>query len=243
MNECYDACPSGSHDECPNGKTCHTWLTCKPATVDPAMYNVCGKNYLHASETCGRRCYLGNDDACPSGQTCFGGVTDCTEDRLPPLTAEDVKLSGDNVEGGTADSSSSEPGSKWCGSTYEEMEQTCSKQCVSDVDCGGGKKCWDAPGTCLTVGVPAKVVASRWCGTTYEDAMTSCHAPCPDGTDADCPEGMSCFVGSSCTTEGVPIVQEQSVSGKHCGETWESTSDDCSQPCEEDVDCTEENYW
>lgn len=307
MNECFHACPGGLDSECPNGKTCHSWLTCSQSFVDPAMFNVCGRNWAHASSTCATRCFLGGDDTCPSGQTCFGGVTECGDD-LPPLTAVDAGLEeksytveeiqalldeeianerdevamedssnwwcgsswGDMLENcskrcasdedckpnawtdgqcfrttggpencstpGVGVKAATPEGSKWCGRTWNDMLETCDKECESDDDCGPGRTCWVGPDTCQYVGVPVKArsdPASLWCGVDYDDAMTSCVKACPGEGDDECPDGMSCFSGSSCTEEGEEIVRE----GYRCGETWEDASKKCGEECQRNSDC------
>mmetsp|Transcript_28346 Transcript_28346/g.60845 ORF Transcript_28346/g.60845 Transcript_28346/m.60845 type:complete len:538 (+) Transcript_28346:85-1698(+) len=280
-NECFHACPSGKDNECPNGKTCHSWLTCTPSTVNPATFNVCGRNWAHAASTCARRCFLGDDSNCNPGETCFGGVTEC-EGELPPLTAVDAGLeeksytveeikalldeeianereeeamsdtrnwwcgtswsnmletcsrrctSDDDCKpnawtdgfcfktpGGIDNCSTPgrpvkapvPPGSRWCGRTWNDMLETCDRECTADEDCGYGEKCWVAPGTCKYVGVPVKAVSdpsTLWCGVDYDDAMTSCVKACPGETDEECPFGTSCFSGSSCVEEGEEIVR------------------------------------
>lgn len=311
MNECYHACPTGKDDQCPGGKTCHSWLTCTPSQTNPATYNVCGRNWPHAASTCGTRCFMGSDDSCPQGQTCFGGVADC-KDSLPPLTAEDVGLEEKSYTGeeikvlldeeiakerdeeamsdmnnwwcgsswsnmletcskkcqtdddckpdawtdgycfkttGGPDNCSTPgvpvkaavaPGSRWCGSTWNSMLETCAQKCEQDEDCPGNQMCWEAPDTCQWVGVPVKEASdplSLWCGLDYDHAMTSCTRACPGESDDDCPEGMSCFSGSSCTEEGVPIVRE----GYRCGKDWNDASKQCGIECQKNSDCDTDN--
>ena len=307
--ECFHACPSGKDDECPGGRTCHSWLNCQRATTDPAIYNVCGNNWSHAASTCSIRCFLGSDDDCPAGQSCFGGVTDCENNsNLPPLTAEDVGLveksytqeeiailldeeiakereeelmsNPNNWWCGTSWSNMMEtcskrcttdeeckpnawtdghcfkttsgpdnchtpgvpakepmpPGSMWCGSSWNDMLETCSSQCTADEDCPASKTCWSAPNTCQYIGVPVKEkseVGSLWCGVNHDDAMTSCHKACPGETNEECPSGMSCFSGSSCTTEGEPVVRV----GYKCGTSWQHASDTCGNECQKNDDC------
>ena len=311
--ECFHACPSGKDEECPGGRTCHSWLNCQQATVDPAIYNVCGNNWDHAASTCSTRCFLGGDDTCPSGQSCFGGVTDCENNpNLPPLTAEDVGLVeksytqeeialllDEEIAKGRDEEQMSNPnnwwcgsswsnmletcskrcqtdeeckvnswtegycfkttggpencstpgvpvkeaqpaGSMWCGSSWNNMLETCDKQCTSDEDCGSGKTCWSAPNTCQYIGVPVKEtseVGSLWCGVDYDDAMTSCHKSCPGETNEECPDGMSCFSGSSCSVEGEPVIRV----GYKCGTSWEHASETCGNECQNNDDCNVNN--
>lgn len=307
--ECYYACPSGSDSDCPAGRSCHTWLNCNQADEDPALYNTCGVTWTDASTKCAARCFNGDAD-CPSGESCFGNVIECRA-KLPPLTAEDAGQSPklytqdeidellieakkeeaeqlamedpDNwwcgsswtdmlercskrctsdsdcvvnswdtaicfktpggegncaIEGQPAKQASA-PGSKWCGRTWNDMLETCSQKCESDDDCPG-TTCWDAPNTCQYIGVPVKEVsdpATLWCGATYDDAAVSCHKPCPSENDDDCPEGMSCFAGSSCQEEGVPVVREN----YRCGVSWDDAAGNCGAECQKDEDCDGEN--
>ncbi|KAL3768118.1 hypothetical protein ACHAWO_008286 [Cyclotella atomus] len=310
--ECYYACPSGKDDECPGGRTCHTWLKCTQAAEDPALYNVCGTTWLDASTKCATRCFMSGDDGCPNGESCFGNVVECKENpNLPELTAEDVGQAPkmytqeeidalleeeltkeaeaaamedpDNWWCGTSWSNmlencskrctkdddcvvnswetatcfktpggpgncaipgqpakqASVPGSKWCGATWNDMLETCAKKCEADEDCDG-TTCWEAPGTCQYIGVPVKEVsdpATLWCGTSFDDAAVSCHKACPSESDDECPEGMSCFAGSACTEEGVPVVREN----YRCGSSWDDAATKCGVECQKDEDCTVEN--
>ena len=293
-----------------------SWLNCQQATIDPAVYNVCGISWAHAALTCSTRCFLGSDDSCPPGQSCFGGVSDCeSNENLPPLTAEDVGLVeksytqeeiaillDEEIQKERDDENMDDPnnwwcgtswtnmletcsnrcmsdddckpnswtegicfkttggpdncqtpgipvneplpeGSRWCGSTWNNMLETCSQQCESNDDCGHGKQCWEAPNTCQYIGVPVKEasdIMTLWCGVDYNDAMTSCHQACPGETDTECPTGMSCFSGSSCEVVGEGVVRE----GYKCGTSWQDASDSCGTDCQSDDDCeSDEVCW
>ncbi|KAL7482816.1 hypothetical protein ACHAW6_012959 [Cyclotella cf. meneghiniana] len=186
----------------------------------------CGTSWANMLETCSKRCQTDEDCAVSSWEkgTCYkttGGAENCSTPGVPVKEA-------------------SEPGSKWCGSTWNDMLETCSAQCEADEDCQGGKTCWDAPGTCQWIGVPVKEVSDKatlWCGLTFDDAAVSCHKACPSENDEDCPEGMSCFAGSACTEEGVPVVREN----YRCGATWDDAAQKCGVECQKDEDCTVEN--
>ena len=309
--ECYHACPSGLDTECPGGRTCHSWLNCQQAQIDPAIYNVCGNSWSHAASTCSTRCYLGNDDDCPTGQSCFGGVSSCEGNaNLPELTAEDVGLIpksytleeiaillDEEIQRERDEVAMSNPNNWWCGTSYNNMLETCTKRCTTDEDCkpnswsegycfktpGGpndcktpgvpakepvpegsrwcgitwndmletcssqcetnddcsnyGGTCWEAPNTCQYIGVPVKEksdISTLWCGQNYNDAMTKCHKACPGETDDECPDGMSCFSGSSCTKEGEEVIRE----GYKCGTSWQHASDTCGKECQSDDDCS-----
>ena len=277
MEECYHACPSGNDDECPSGKTCHTWLTCTPSAVDPALYNVCGRNWLHAGETCATRCYLGNDDDCPSGEACFGGVTDCDEGKLPPLTAVDVGLAerayttdeikillDEEIARERDEEAMNNPKNWWCGASHEDMLETCGRRCKVDEDCRVDAWtpgfCFRTTGgvdNCSKTGVPVKSPGpgSRWCGHTWNDMLENCSQECK--YDMDCKNGGKCWdAPDTCKYVGVPVVEKISVelsngggeasgtavSGSYCGSKWETAADGCTQSCEEDMNCPE-NQW
>ena len=76
-------------------------------------------------------------------------------------------------------------------------------------------------------------VASLWCGVDYDGAMTGCARACPGETNEECPQGMSCFSGSSCTEEGEAVVRE----GYRCGKSWEEASEKCAEECQSKNDC------
>lgn len=323
MEECYYACPSGKDEECPGGRTCHTWLTCTQAKVDPALTNVCGTSWGHAAKTCATRCFQGDDAVCPNGESCFGAVIDC-EGKLPELTAVDVGLEeqsytieeieallqeelqkeGDEeamadptnwwcgtswsnmlencekrcetdadcapnswTEGycyrtsggpdncstpGVGVKAAAPPGSRWCGTSWNNMLETCAAMCEADEDCeaAGLGQCFEAPGTCQWIGHPVKEAATEgtlWCGSDFDDAKIGCYKECPGATDEECPSGMSCFAESLCTQEGVSVEDPAVVaerSGFHCGKDW-GDAHTCAITCESDADCTSGTncYW
>ena len=185
----------------------------------------CGSSYSNMLETCTKRCTT-DEDCKPSSWEegfCFkttGGPDNCSTPGVP--VKEPVP-----------------EGSRWCGSTWNSMLETCAAMCEADEDCPNGETCWEAPGTCQYIGVPAKEKsdpATLWCGSDFDDAMTSCHKACPGETNEECPTGMSCFSGSSCTTEGEPVVRE----GYRCGTTWDDASLKCGMECQANSDCNEE---
>jgi hypothetical protein len=182
----------------------------------------CGTSWTNMLETCAKRCTADADCKVNSWDeaTCYktpGGPENCIEVGVPVKEA-------------------APPGSRWCGSTWNDMLETCSKMCEVDEDCDAGKKCWEGPDTCMYIGVPVKVkseVASLWCGVDFDDAMTSCHKPCPSESDDECDAGMSCFAGSECTVAGEPIVRE----GYRCGTTWDDAALNCGMECQKNDDC------
>ena len=195
------------------------------AMSDPSNW-WCGSSWTDMLESCSKRCTTDEDCAPNSWEkgTCFrtvGGPENCS-------------TPGVGVKAPIA------PDSRWCGSTWNDMLETCSAKCEADEDCPDGKTCWEAPGTCQWIGVAVKEkveTSSLWCGTTFGDAQTTCTKACPGESDDECPEGMSCFGGSDCVEEGVPVVRE----GYRCGKTWEDSSTKCGLECQKDEDCTVEN--
>ena len=182
INECYHACPGGSDAECPGGRYCYGWLTCDQSDVDPATYNVCGTSWGDAAKTCGGRCFLGDDDSCPTGQSCFGAVEEC-KDKLGPLTYGDVGLAPPSEEeiaeeaekvevAAVKEEAMSDSQNWWCGKSWSNMLETCSKRCETDEDCSANSwekvQCWRTTGgadNCQTPGVPKKAPVppgSRW---------------------------------------------------------------------------------
>ncbi|KAL7437270.1 hypothetical protein ACHAXM_005573 [Skeletonema potamos] len=322
MKECFHACPSGKDDECPGGRTCHSWMTCTQSKQDPALFNVCGTSWAHAAKTCATRCFQGDDSVCPNGEACFSAVIDC-EGKLPELTAVDVGLEEpsftiEEIQSllqeelkkeadeeamndpmnwwcGTSWSNMLEkcekrcetdadctpnswtegfcyrttggpencqtpgvpvkealpPGSSWCGTSWNNMLETCAAQCESDEDCAsaGLGQCFQAPGTCQWVGHPVKEkvpAETLWCGSDFDDAQTGCYKACPGATDEECPSGMSCFAESSCTEEGVKVeaAAASAASGYFCGSDWDGAHN-CAITCESDADCVKGTncYW
>ena len=213
-SECFHACPSGKDTDCPGGRSCHGWLQCTRATTNPAEYNVCGKSWAHASSTCSTRCFQGNDDACPPGQTCFGGVAEC-DGKLPTLTAVDAGLEeksytedeikallDEEIAKQRDEAAMSDSRNWWCGSSWSNMLENCSKRCTSDDDCKANAwdtsgKCYKTTGgpeNCKTPGVPVKDAVpegSRWCGQTWNNMLETCASKCT--ADEDCPGGQTCW--------------------------------------------------
>lgn len=147
MEECYYECPSGKEGECPGGRTCHTWMGCTQARVDPALFNVCGTSWAHAAKTCATRCFQGDDSVCPNGQSCYGAVADC-EGKLPELTAVDVGLEDPSytieeievmlqeiLQQEADEEAMNNPDNWWCGTSWSNMLENCEKRCETDDDC------------------------------------------------------------------------------------------------------------
>lgn len=182
----------------------------------------CGTSWTNMLENCSKRCMTDDDCTVNSWEkaTCFkttGGPENCS-------------TPGVGVKEAVA------PGSRWCGSSWNDMLETCESKCEADEDCPAGKQCWEAPGTCEWIGVPVKQVSdpsTLWCGTTFDDAKSACHKACPTESDDECPTGMSCFAGSDCKEEGVPIVRDN----YRCGLTWDDASEKCGDQCQKDEDC------
>lgn len=205
------------------------------ALADPMNW-WCGTSWSNMLETCEKRCET-DADCAPNSWTkgyCYrttGGPENCQE----PGVAVKEKLP---------------PGSRWCGTSWKVMLETCEAMCESDEDCknAGLGQCFEAPDTCKYVGVPVQEPAPEgtlWCGSDYDDAKTSCHKECPDGDDTNCPPGMSCFSESLCTTEGQPVeVVTAAVEGFHCGKDW-GAAHSCAITCESDDDCADGTncYW
>ena len=127
----------------------------------------CGTSWSNMLEKCEKRCET-DEDCKPNSWTegfCYrttGGPENC---RTP----------GVGVKAAAA------PGSRWCGTSWNNMLETCAAMCESDEDCNGGQ-CYEAPGTCQWIGHPVKEKAKEgtlWCGSDFSDAKTSCHKECP----------------------------------------------------------------
>lgn len=206
------------------------------AMADPMNW-WCGTSWSNMLENCEKRCET-DADCAPNSWTegfCYrttGGPENC---QTPGVAVKEALP----------------PGSRWCGTSWNKMLQTCAAMCESDEDCdkAGLGQCFEAPGTCLYVGVPVQEVAPEgtlWCGSDFNDAKASCHKECASGSDDDCPSGMSCFSESLCTQEGVPVPVEEiaAEAGFYCGKGWEDAHS-CAIKCESDEDCTDGTncYW
>lgn len=161
------------------------------------------------------RCFQGSDDSCPTGESCFRGVIECA-DKLPTLTAVDAGLAektyteeeialllDEEIAKERDEEAMSNPDNWWCGTSYSNMLETCSKRCTTDEDCKASSSSWEAgfcykttggPENCATEGVPVKEPVpegSRWCGSSWNDMLETCVGMCE--ADEDCGEGKTCW--------------------------------------------------
>jgi hypothetical protein len=160
------------------------------------------------------RCFLGTDDTCPPGESCFRGVTECGDSKLPPLTAVDVGLAekayteeeiavmlDEEIAKERDEEAMLDQDNWWCGTSYSNMLETCTKRCTTDEDCkpnsweeGFCFKTTGGPENCSTPGVPVKEPVpegSRWCGSSWNKMLETCSAKCE--ADEDCPDGETCW--------------------------------------------------
>lgn len=244
------------------------WLKCTRPDVDPAIYNVCGTSWAHASTTCATRCYLGDEDVCPEGETCWSGVMECEgNDNLPPLTAVDVGLVNrtytqeeiailldEEIERERAEEAMKDPMNWWCGTSWSNMLETCAKRCEKDEDCPGPNT-WDPLGTCYKtpggpenckeINVPVKdpvPPGSRWCGLSWNDMLETCSAMCE--ADEDCGVGK-CWEApgpGTCQYIGVPVKEKSDPASLWCGIDYDDAMTSCHKPCptESDDECDDD---
>ena len=150
---------------------------------EPFSFDLRQISWAHAASTCATRCFLGGDDVCPSGETCFGNVAEC-DGKLPALTAVDVGLAektytqeeidamaAEEAKKAADEEAMNDPNNWWCGTSWTNMLENCSKRCMSDSDCGSsweGGTCFKTTGgpeNCSTPGVGVKekmAPGSRW---------------------------------------------------------------------------------
>jgi len=131
------------------------------------------------------------------------------------------------------------PSSFYCGSSWFDASDKCSKSCPSGdaTECDDGEECF-AWTSCVKT-------ASFYCGSTFEEA-SKCEVPCPDNnSDESCPSGQGCFAYTTC--EATAPVKSETIaetvaaiqSDSFCGESEDHAAMTCSVACPsgEDSDC------
>ena len=136
-------------------------------------------------------------------------------------------------------------GTKWCGTTYNDMASKCTTECPNGLDeeCPTGEICWgDAPCALLEFDV-MDLEASQgklWCGKSYKDLVENCPAECPSGLDEECGEGQICFNMSeeeqACNETGVGIREPVDSAMLWCGSSWNNVLEECRAGCPEGTD-------
>jgi len=161
----------------------------------------CGTDWNHAEGHCGVSCPSGTDAECPSGQTCFGDLTSCSGSD-----------GNDNNNDGGNDNQGQTGGTIRCGTDWNEADGKCGVSCTTNADCPSGEMCWqslsEAP--CANSdngndgnsddgnngnngGEQQNTGGTIRCGSSWSDAEGKCGVSCPSGTDAECPDGETCW--------------------------------------------------
>ena len=268
-SKCAVSCPNGTDEECPGSEKCFADAPCGPdPTTAPTVYlapTISPKPSISAHPTaspttpppttarptstptidpnpnnsyckaawdaeCGRPCPRGTPEVCDFGHYCFQHQTDCK--------AEAEAAAANEATGGT----------KWCGTSFDDMSNRCHQECPggTDEECPTGEKCF-ADSQCGTAGTTADIEAKLedlkgklWCGRSYKHLVEECPQQCPDGTDEECGDGMTCFNMSeeetSCTTEGKGIRPRVDPKNLWCGNSWIHMLENCPKPCPEGSD-------
>merc|ERR1711971_2910 len=123
---CEYPCPTGRSEECPEDLSCFAFTKC----ADRSSY-FCGTNYIDASSVCDVPCESGLSLECPNGLSCFAFTT-CNRDD------GDASVPGDTA---------------FCGTTFDEASNDCTKPCGSTIDCPFGEACFPFS-TCRPDGEP-----------------------------------------------------------------------------------------
>ena len=110
----------------------------------------------------------------------------------------------------------------FCGTTWDEASETCSKPCPSgnNDECDDGDVCFGyTPCSLADTDIP---VDSFYCGASFADAVVSCTDPCPSGEHSDCPDGQLCHPYTPCSE------RESSF----CGYSWTDAATSCLVSCQ-----------
>lgn len=168
---CAHPCESRSSLDCPEGMGCFAYTTCQatnenaehvinPSSV-PMTDFFCGMTIEDAATKCATggaiACASGDDNQCPGEMKCFE-TTEC-----------------------------SDRSTYFCGSTWLDAAETCSKPCSSGSsdECGDGESCYAHTG--------CQATNLFYCGNSFEDASETCGQRCDDRDSASCPSGQYCF--------------------------------------------------
>lgn len=168
---CAHPCESRSSLDCPEGMGCFAYTTCK-ATNENAEHVInsssvpmtdffCGLTIEDASSKCATggaiACSSGDDSQCPGEMKCWE-TTECS-DRA----------------------------TYFCGSSWLDGAETCSKPCSSGSsdECGENESCYAHTG--------CQATNLFYCGHNYDDASETCGTPCDDRDSTSCPADQYCF--------------------------------------------------
>lgn len=137
------------------------------------------------------------------------------------------------------------PSNLWCGSSWLQLTENCSKACPegSNDECGRDSAgslmiCYDMSASdqvCQRAGKGIKEKGDpnkRFCGSSYQNMMEGCPLRCMDG---DCPNGMTCYEDTPCIWEGTAapgaFVANQDSSLMYCGSNYGDAASSCGTKC------------
>eukprot|EP00984_Skeletonema_dohrnii_P000554 scaffold177_cov113-Skeletonema_dohrnii-CCMP3373.AAC.8 len=222
---------SGFNNECDNFQFCFQHQAeCKEIELEKqamAASRWCGKTFDDMSSRCHKQCPEGTDEECGDGEKCFAD----SQCGTAGTTAE--------IEAKMAAS----VGKMWCGKSYKDLVENCSKECPSgsDDDCGEDMSCFNMSEEEMScseegVGIKAKVdPANLWCGETWLHMLENCPKPCPEGSDEECGNGMICYDMSNeekkCLYMGYGVKEKDDPSKRFCGKTFAHMHESCPKKC------------
>jgi len=227
---CLKPCPSGSSQECPNG------LECYPNT--PCDYNpVTLPSPTRAPDVFTRA---------PSGQPNAEVFTRAPSSQPNPGVFTRAPFGQPNSEVFTR-APSGQPNQEvftraptvlvtpppsfapnpevlssllYCGTDINTVN--CLLPCPNGNECPLAHNCY-ATQNCAD---------SFFCGRTFVDASETCLHACPDGEDASCPSGMSCYAQTSCDPQPyLPPDSNQPVGTFFCGKNYTDAAASCQLAC------------
>jgi hypothetical protein len=179
-DNCAHPCESRSSLDCPDGMGCFAYTTCT-ATNENAEHVVNPSNTPMGDFFCG----LTVEDAATKCAT--GGAITCSN-------ADDTQCPGEMKCFETTECS--DRSTYFCGSTWMDAAETCSKPCSSGSsdECGENESCFAHTG--------CQATNSFYCGHNFEDASETCGTPCEDRSSDSCPGDQYCFAYvSSCVED------------------------------------------
>ena len=212
--KCLKPCPSGSSNECPPSESCIPFTSCNdnsPAPTPETMISstfFCGTSKDDADLSCTDPCPTGSSDECPDEMSCFSFST-CSE--WPGLVGTDdeakVPIEPDAPVGG------------YCGTSFEDATDSCSKACSLDSQCPEGQSCYGY--------TSCDDRDTFYCGKTWDEASATCGKQCPSGKNEECNDGDVCFGYTPCNDKSTFF----------CGTSFDDASSTCTTPCSSTADC------